>query len=89
MATRALWQTNVGDWLPDRTGGKFYKGDPANYWLWGWYVRYGDLFPNDITYTIGKSDYHKDWFFEQVPHALSDAWKNPAQRIRSTSLLAG
>ena len=62
---------------PDRTGGKFYKGDGSNYWLWGWYVRYGDLFPNDITYTIGKSDYHKDWFFEQVPHALSDAWKNP------------
>jgi rhamnogalacturonan endolyase len=62
---------------PDRTGGKFYKGDGANYWLWGWYLRYGGLFPNDITYTIGKSDYHKDWFFEQVPHALSDAWKNP------------
>ena len=62
---------------PDRTGGKFYKGDPANYWLWGWPVRYGDLFPNDITYTIGKSDYHKDWFFEQVPHELSEAWKNP------------
>ena len=62
---------------PDRTGGKFYKGDGANYWLWGWCLRYGDLFPNDITYTIGQSDYHKDWFFEQVPHALSDAWKNP------------
>jgi len=62
---------------PDRTGGKFYKGDGANYWLWGWCLRYGDLFPNDITYTIGKSDYRKDWFFEQVPHALSDAWKNP------------
>jgi rhamnogalacturonan endolyase len=40
-------------------------------------LRYGDLFPNDITYTIGQSDYHKDWFFEQVPHALSDDWKNP------------
>jgi rhamnogalacturonan endolyase len=26
------------------------------------------LFPEDITYTIGKSDFHKDWFFEQVPH---------------------
>jgi rhamnogalacturonan endolyase len=63
---------------PDRTGGKFYKGDGANYWLWGWPLRYGDLFPNDITYTIGASDYHKDWFFEQVPHATSDAWKNPA-----------
>ena len=65
---------------PDRTGGKFYKGDGDNYWLWGWCVRYGELFPNDITYTIGKSDYHKDWFFEQVPHELSDAWKNPAAK---------
>jgi len=62
---------------PDRSAGKFYKGDGSNYWLWGWCLRYGDLFPNDITYTIGKSDYHKDWFFEQVPHALSEAWKNP------------
>ena len=65
---------------PDRTGGKFYKGDGDNYWLWGWCVRYGELFPNDITYTIGKSDYHRDWFFEQVPHELSDAWKNPAAK---------
>jgi rhamnogalacturonan endolyase len=73
---KQIWEIGY----PDRTGGKFYKGDPANYWLWGWYVRYGDLFPNDITYTIGKSDYHKDWFFEQVPHALSDAWKNPAAK---------
>jgi len=70
---RQVWEIGY----PDRTGGKFYKGDGSNYWLWGWCVRYGDLFPNDITYTVGKSDYHKDWFFEQVPHALSDAWKNP------------
>ena len=70
---RQVW--DIG--YPDRTGGKFYKGDGANYWLWGWGLRYGDLFPNDITYTIGKSDYRKDWFFEQVPHALSDAWINP------------
>ena len=66
---------------PDRTGGKFFKGDGANYWLWGWPLRYGDLFPNDITYTIGKSDYHKDWFFEQVPHALSMLGKIPTPRI--------
>jgi rhamnogalacturonan endolyase len=64
----------------DRTADKFYKGDGDNYWLWGWCVRYGELFPNDITYTIGQSDYHKDWFFEQVPHELSDAWKNPAAK---------
>jgi rhamnogalacturonan endolyase len=62
---------------PDRTGGKFYKGDGSNYWLWGWCVRYPLLFPNDITYTIGKSDYHKDWFFEQVPHGDTTPWINP------------
>jgi rhamnogalacturonan endolyase len=65
---------------PDRTGGEFLKGDGANYWLWGWCVRYPLLFPNDITYTIGKSDYHKDWFFEQVPHGESTAWLNPAAK---------
>ncbi len=65
---------------PDRTADKFYKGDGANYWLWGWPLRYGDLFPNDVTYTIGKSDYRKDWFFEEVPHSTTDAWKNPAAK---------
>lgn len=65
---------------PDRTAGKFFKGDGANYWLWGWCVRYPLLFPDDITYTIGKSDYHKDWFFEEVPHGLSTAWLNPAAK---------
>ncbi len=62
---------------PSRTGDKFFKGDGANYWLWGWPLRYPLLFPNDITYTIGKSDYHKDWFFEQVPHGTSTDWENP------------
>lgn len=65
---------------PDRTGDKFYKGDGANYWLWGWPLRYGKLFPNDVTYTIGKSDYRKDWFFEEVPHSTTDAWMNPAAK---------
>jgi rhamnogalacturonan endolyase len=71
---RQLWEIGY----PDRTGDKFFKGDGANYWLWGWPLRYGDLFPKDITYTIGKSDFHKDWFFEEVPHSTTDAWKNPA-----------
>jgi len=62
---------------PDRTGGKFFKGDGQDYWRWGWMMRYALLFPNDITYTVGKSDYHKDWFFEQVPHAENTDWLNP------------
>ncbi|MGD1084443.1 MAG: polysaccharide lyase family protein [Verrucomicrobiota bacterium] len=73
---RQLW--DIG--YPDRTGGKFFKGDGANYWLWGWNLRYALLFPNDITYTIGKSDYHKDWFFEEVPHATNFSFVNPAAK---------
>ena len=63
---------------PNRNGSEFFKGD--DYWLWGWCVRYPLLFPNDITYTVGKSDWHKDWFFEQVPHGTSTAWLNPAAK---------
>jgi rhamnogalacturonan endolyase len=73
---RQLWEIGY----PDRTGGKFFKGDGNNYWLWGWNLRYALLFPNDITYTIGKSDYHKDWFFEQVPHATNLSFVNPAAK---------
>jgi rhamnogalacturonan endolyase len=63
---------------PNRNGGEFFKGD--EYWRWGWGIRYSALFPNDITYTVGKSDYKKDWFFQQVPHELNDTWKNPAAK---------
>ena len=54
---------------PNRNGGEFFKGD--EYWRWGWDMRYALLFPNDIIYTVGKSDWHKDWFFEEVPHATN------------------
>jgi len=70
---KQLW--DIG--YPDRTGGKFFKGDGTNYWLWGWPLRYALLFPNDITYTVGQSDYHKDWFFEEVPHATNLSFVNP------------
>jgi rhamnogalacturonan endolyase len=73
---KQIWEIGY----PDRTADKFFKGDGANYWLWGWPVRYPLLFPNDITYTIGQSDYHKDWFFEEVPHGTSTAWLNPAAK---------
>jgi rhamnogalacturonan endolyase len=73
---RQIWEIGY----PDRTADKFFKGDGANYWLWGWGLRYSGLFPNDITYTIGKSDYHKDWFFQEVPHSNTTAWVNPAAK---------
>ncbi len=73
---RQLWEIGYSD----RTGGKFFKGDAANYWLWGWGLRYPLLFPDDITYVIGRSDYHTDWFFQQTPHGESTAWLNPAAK---------
>ena len=63
---KQLWDIGI----PNRNGTEFFKGD--DYFHWGWYVEYPKLFPNDVDYTIGKSDYRKDWFFEQVPHALTD-----------------
>ena len=60
---KQIWDIGI----PNRSGAEFFKGD--DYYHWGWYLEYPKLFPNDVNYTIGKSDYHKDWFFEQVPHA--------------------
>jgi rhamnogalacturonan endolyase len=73
---KQIWEIGY----PDRTGDKFFKGDGANYWLWGWGLRYAGLFPNDITYTIGKSNPAKDWFFQEVPHSTTTAWLNPAAK---------
>lgn len=59
---KQLWEIGI----PNRSGAEFYKGD--DYFHWGWYLAYSKLFPQDVTYTVGESDYRKDWFFEQVPH---------------------
>lgn len=71
---RQLWQIGY----PNRSASEFFKGDQA--WLWGWNLRYALLFPHDITYTIGKSDPAKDWFFEEVPHATNLSFVNPAAK---------
>jgi rhamnogalacturonan endolyase len=59
---KQVWEIGI----PNRQGSEFFKGD--DYFHWGWYVEYAKLFPNDVKFEIGKSDYKKDWFFEQVPH---------------------
>ena len=70
---RQIWEIGY----PDRAADEFFKGDGQNFWLWGWTLRYALLFPNDLTYTVGKSDWHKDWFFEEVPHATNLSFVNP------------
>ncbi len=71
---RTLWEIGT----PDRSAGEFFKGKQA--WLWGWNLRYALLFPNGLTYTVGKSDPAKDWFFEQVPTATNLSFVNPAAK---------
>jgi rhamnogalacturonan endolyase len=63
---RQLWDIGIAN----RDGSEFLDGD--NYFHWGMYLKYAKLFPNDVNYTIGQSDFHKDWYFEQVPHVIKD-----------------
>jgi rhamnogalacturonan endolyase len=60
---KQLWDIGI----PNRSAAEFFKGD--DYYHWGWYLEYPKLFPDDVHYVIGKSDFRKDWFFEQVPHS--------------------
>jgi rhamnogalacturonan endolyase len=63
---KQLWQ--IG--LPNRSASEFLMGN--DHWHWSLYLKYASLFPHDVNYTIGKSDWHKDWFIYQVPHAEND-----------------
>ena len=59
---RQLWEIGV----PNRNGSEFYMAgefdDPEIS------LAYAELFPDDVTFTIGKSDWSRDWFFQHVPH---------------------
>jgi rhamnogalacturonan endolyase len=57
-----IWQIGT----PNRSAKEFYKGD--DHWHWGMYIEYAKYFPNDVNFTIGKSDPAKDWYIYQVPH---------------------
>jgi rhamnogalacturonan endolyase len=59
---KQIWEVGI----PNRNGSEFKAGnqrrDPEIS------LKYAQLFPNDVNYTIGKSDFTKDWFFQHVPH---------------------
>jgi rhamnogalacturonan endolyase len=69
---RQVWDIGI----PNRNGSEFAKGD--DYFHDGMGLVYAKMFPNDVNYVIGKSDYHTDWFYEQVPHATSTPATRPA-----------
>jgi rhamnogalacturonan endolyase len=76
---KQLWDIGI----PNRSAAEFFKGD--DYYHWGWYLEYPKLFPDDVHYVIGKSDFRKDWFFEQVPHNEDPGDTNGRGRGRSTT----
>ena len=63
---KQLWQIGV----PNRSASEFLMGN--DHWHWGLYLEYAKLFPNDVDYTVGKSDWKRDWFIYEVPHAVND-----------------
>ncbi|KAL5559933.1 hypothetical protein UlMin_036144, partial [Ulmus minor] len=78
-----LWEIGI----PDRSAGEFYVPDPnpnylndyfrlpgsENFRHYGLWERYAELYPDaDLVYTVGTSDYKKDWFFAQVTRKNDD-----------------
>jgi rhamnogalacturonan endolyase len=61
-----IWQIGT----PNRSAKEFYKGD--DHWHWGMYIEYAKYFPDDVNFTIGKSDPAKDWYIYQVPHDIDN-----------------
>ncbi|KAL2317594.1 hypothetical protein Fmac_031470 [Flemingia macrophylla] len=77
-----LWEIGI----PDRSANGFYVPDPNPNYInklfvdhpdkfrqYGLWERYAELYPNeDLIYTVGDSDYTKDWFFAQVTRKQED-----------------
>jgi rhamnogalacturonan endolyase len=76
---KQVWEIGI----PNRTAAEFFKGD--DYFHWGWYLEYPKLFPNDVQFRVGRSDFRKDWFFEQVPHNENPANLDGKGSGRSTT----
>lgn len=59
---RTVWELGKAD----RDGMEFAGVD--EFWHPGAPLRYRDLFPGEITFTIGESDPSKEWFYAHMPY---------------------
>ncbi|HVT83353.1 MAG TPA: polysaccharide lyase family protein, partial [Phycisphaerae bacterium] len=73
---KQLWDIGI----PNRSGSEFAKGD--DYFHDGMANVYAQMFPDDVNYTIGKSDFRKDWFYAQLPHGTPGPYFDPANGRR-------
>jgi rhamnogalacturonan endolyase len=75
---RQVWDIGI----PNRNGSELFKAE--SYWEPTIPLDYAKLFPNDVNFVVGKSDFRRDWFFQQVPHNESaDAKVEPFFGIRA------
>ncbi|KAG5541921.1 hypothetical protein RHGRI_021672 [Rhododendron griersonianum] len=77
-----LWEIGI----PNRSAAEFYIPDPNPKYVnrlylnhpdrfrqYGLWERYADLYPDgDLVYTVGESDFRKDWFFAHVNRKTGD-----------------
>jgi rhamnogalacturonan endolyase len=61
---KQIWEIGVAN----RTGTEFTGGD--RFFEPDITLQYPKLFPQDVTFTIGKSDHAKDWFYAHVPRSV-------------------
>ncbi|KAL4283616.1 hypothetical protein GQ457_16G016320 [Hibiscus cannabinus] len=88
-----LWEIGI----PDRSAAEFYVPDPNPIYInklylnhpdrfrqYGLWERYAELYPDgDVVYTVGTSDYKKDWFFAQVTrHIENNKYEGSTWEIR-------
>ena len=59
-AGRLLWELGS----PDGTPREFPGAVDSHEWC-GWLNNYGRLFPNDVDFTVGRSDPARDWYYCQ------------------------
>jgi rhamnogalacturonan endolyase len=64
---KQVWEIGI----PNRNAKEFTYGD--KYFDPNSELLYPKLFPNDVNFVIGVSDTHKDWFYQQLPHATDDS----------------
>ncbi|MCF3651659.1 polysaccharide lyase family protein [Synoicihabitans lomoniglobus] len=59
---RQLWEIGI----PNRNGSELFRGE--SFWEPQIPLDYAKLFPDDVNFVVGQSDFRQDWFFQQVPH---------------------
>ncbi|CAA0396356.1 unnamed protein product [Arabidopsis thaliana] len=77
-----VWEIGIPDrsaaefFVPDPNPkyiNKLYIGHPDRFRQYGLWERYTELYPKeDLVFTIGVSDYKKDWFFAHVTRKMGD-----------------